>query len=56
MKKTISQEFKKFVGCDDKNEFTCKNGECIDNRYRCDGEVDCEDDSDEHNCRTYLYQ
>jgi len=37
-------------GCDDEHEFTCKNSECIPNSARCDGEIDCADDSDEHNC------
>merc|ERR1712062_697804 len=37
-------------GCDEENEFTCKNNECIPNQFRCDGQLDCADDSDEHNC------
>ena len=40
-----------FIGCDKENEFTCKNNECIPNQFRCDGQLDCADDSDEHNCR-----
>ena len=39
------------IGCDEENEFTCKNNECIPNQFRCDGQLDCADDSDEHNCR-----
>ena len=43
--------FNWFLGCDEENEFTCKNNECIPNQFRCDGQLDCADDSDEHNCR-----
>ena len=28
-------------------EFTCANGNCIPNSYRCDNEDDCGDQSDE---------
>ena len=45
--------FKSFIGCDEENEFTCKNNECIPNQFRCDGQLDCADDSDEHNCRKF---
>ena len=41
------------IGCDEENEFTCKNNECIPNQFRCDGQLDCADDSDEHNCRKF---
>ena len=32
------------------SNFTCDNGECVDENDRCDGEDDCEDNSDENNC------
>ena len=30
--------------------FRCKNGRCIEARYKCDSENDCKDNSDEENC------
>lgn len=33
-------------GCAD-DEFTCDNGQCIRNHYKCDGRRDCADGSDE---------
>lgn len=32
-------------------EFQCKDGSCISNYSRCDQVVNCEDASDEMNCR-----
>ena len=29
------------------DEFTCENGECIDDSRRCDGSFDCFDSTDE---------
>jgi len=32
------------------SEFRCGTGKCIKHNYRCDGEIHCDDNSDEINC------
>ena len=34
-------------------EFLCKNGMCINEAWSCDGDIDCDDQSDEENCREF---
>ena len=43
-----------FIVCDGSNEFSCNNGNCIDNQNVCDNIDDCWDYSDETNCRMCL--
>ena len=38
------------VGTCDQDEFTCGNVTCIQNTWRCDGDDDCGDQSDEEGC------
>ncbi len=39
-----------FNACDDAEDFTCHNGDCVAIERRCDGYNDCEDASDELAC------
>lgn len=32
------------------HEFQCKNNNCIPDHWRCDGQNDCSDNSDEESC------
>lgn len=34
-------------------EFKCDNGQCIKENHHCDGDYECEDESDESGCGIY---
>ena len=36
------------------SEFQCKNDDCINVEWLCDGEPDCVDGEDEEQCREYI--
>ena len=42
--------YQSFVVVEACEEFTCNDGECIYNRWLCDGDNDCSDGEDEANC------
>ena len=48
--------FVEYPPCDD-GKFKCANKRCIAERFVCDGDNDCKDNSDEKNCsELYLYR
>ena len=40
----------------DAGQWRCDNGDCIRDEYRCDGQEDCEDNSDEDGCKIIFYK
>ena len=45
----IILSFLKFSECTE-DQFVCNNGECISKDFKCDGDTDCDDGSDEFDC------
>ena len=45
----------KFTTCSN-DQFTCDDGQCIDIEERCDQTVDCEDASDENDCKMLVIE
>ena len=37
-----------------KAEFTCSDGHCVSLEQRCDGRTDCQDESDEQECKAFV--
>ena len=42
---------KTFLETCSESDFTCLNGQCIDDYLRCNGVPDCDDKSDEDDCK-----
>ena len=38
----------------DSSQFTCESGDCVPGSYRCDGDFDCGDYSDEIGCGMFI--
>ena len=40
--------------CSGEHQLKCNNGQCITSEFRCDGDNDCGDSTDEIDCRELL--
>ena len=40
--------------CENPEEFRCENQLCVDQNFRCNGNDDCGDNSDEANCKELI--
>ena len=45
-----SGHFVALISCEGPERFQCNDGECINANQKCDGNIDCEDGSDEADC------
>ena len=50
---TIQRKLVNFLACP-KGYYKCDDGKCIFSEQRCDGNIDCGDNSDEQNCEGKL--
>ena len=44
----------KMTGCQEKDNFTCNDGQCVSMKQRCNQIPDCRDKSDEENCEVLV--
>lgn len=51
---TLSSDLLLFSATCSPDQFTCANGQCISSAQRCDRRNDCNDGSDERNCRKFM--
>ena len=51
----LPEKVLKMSGCSE-GQFTCNNGDCVQMKERCDQMLNCQDGSDEKNCKTVVLE